>query len=173
MGAPSSFAVYQTKHSRRRRTSSARYGTLSPCGRCVVLRAPSIASARLAPTATIAPFTTAARPAATTASAATYAASGVASCRVTEVATPSVAAAPAPAFCSDLLGLGRPRPDDAQRGGQECGAADLHRPAACDRAGVQTDRQIVEGAGHPSFTTLRQQRSASFLSRTPQLLEKE
>lgn len=168
MGAPSSSAVYQAEKSPKRRTPSARYGTLSPHGRRVVLPAPSIVPARLVRTATIAPFTTAARPAATTALATTDATPGAATTRVTEVTAAPVAATPAPAVCYDLLCLGRPRPEDAQRGGQECGAADLHRPAACDRAGVQTDSQIVEGAGHPSFSTLRQQRSVSFPSCTPQ-----
>jgi len=89
-----------------------------------------------------------------------------------EVTAFLTAATPGLALRGDLVGLGAPRPEDAQRGGYERSAAELHRLTARDCAGVQAHRQVVEGAGHTSFASLRQQQSVSFPSCTPQLFVK-
>jgi hypothetical protein len=74
---------------------------------------------------------------------------------VAEVAASTVAPTPADTLRGYLVGIGPSGPDEAQRGGHEGSAAELHRLTARDRAGVKAHRQVVEGAGHTSFASLR------------------
>jgi hypothetical protein len=85
---------------------------------------------------------------------------------VTEVTAVPVAATPADTLRSYVLTLSLSRTDEAQRGGHEGSAGELHSPAPRDRAGVQASRQVVEGASYPFFS-LHQQRNFSFLSFLP------
>jgi hypothetical protein len=134
--------------------------TLSPWGRRALLLALSIL-ARLPWTATVAAFTTAARPATPPALTATYMTPGVASRRVAEVAATPITATPADAQGRDL-GVSLPRPDQTHRRGYQGSTGELYGPSPGDRAGIQTRRQLVEGAGHPSFFSPHQQRNSSF-----------
>jgi hypothetical protein len=85
---------------------------------------------------------------------------------VAEVTAVPVAATPADALRSYVLTLSLSRADEAQRGGHEGSAGELHSPAPRDRTGVQASRKVVEGASRPFFS-LHQQRNFSFPSFPP------
>jgi hypothetical protein len=85
---------------------------------------------------------------------------------VAEVTAVPVAATPADALRSYVLTLSLSCPEQAQHWGYECSAAELHRLAARDHAGVKASRQVVEGASRPLFS-LHQQRNISFPSFPP------
>jgi hypothetical protein len=140
MGAPSLFAVYQAEKSTQVPNAGSVLRLPQSFRKRAALRAPSVIPARLPWAATIAPFTTAARPATTTALAATDMTPGAATTRVTEVTASTVAPTPADTLSGYLVGIGASGPDEAQRGGHEGGAAELHRLTARDRAGVQAHR---------------------------------
>jgi len=99
--------------------------------------------------------------------------SRVASGRIAEVTAAPVAAAPADTLRGYLVGLGGTCREEAQRGGHEGGTAELHRLTPRDGAGVQSGRQVVEGASYPSFVSLHQQLETSFPYSTPMHLHTE
>jgi hypothetical protein len=114
--------------------------------------------------ATLVSFTTrgaplpATRPAAPSARRATCAGS----MRVTEVPASPEAATPTTRGRLDLR-VGTPRSEEPERGGSDGGPGDLYRLGARDRPGVQTHREVVEGAD-TSFISLGQQRKSPFPS---------
>ena len=135
-----------------------------------VLPALSISLAAPASAATVAPFRTAARlpPVASPISvpAATHGTSTVSSTSLAEV-TASLIAAPSlstEALRLDAFGIGFPRADKAQRRGHQGSAGELYRSTPRDGAGIQTRRQVVEGAIDPFFSP-RQHRNSSIPQR--------
>jgi hypothetical protein len=120
------------------------------------LPAPSIRPAAPASAATVAPFRTAARlpPVAAPVSvpAATDRTVTVPSTSRAEVTASLVTASPLPTVGVRLNGIGAARTDSAQRGGHERSTGELYRPTPRDGAGIQTRRQIVEGAIDPFFS---------------------
>jgi len=73
-------------------------------------------------------------------------------------------------FRFDFFGIGAARTDSAQRGGHKCSTGELYCPTPRDRAGVQTDRQVVKRAHPSSFISFRRQRDSSLPHHDPQQL---
>jgi hypothetical protein len=133
---------------------------LNLCGRrALLLFAPSV-SAILSPATTSAPIVTATRLGLAPILVATF---------LTSPSFAEVVAAPTALTPRDRrfdifwddLGVGTPRPQEAQRGAHKGSARELYRLTPRDRAGVQTSRQVVE-EGCPFLVSVRQQRNFSF-----------